>query len=95
VRVGIEQSPEVLSALSAASLMLLDADGDPANITLELTPDDGTVSRLLDALVPPQDGEAVIVAVNAPDGDQATAKVREALRRWGEIDAKVIGDERL
>jgi hypothetical protein len=35
------------------------------------------------------------VAVNAPDDGQATAKVREALRRWGEIDAKVIGDERL
>jgi hypothetical protein len=75
--------------------MVLDAGGDPANITVELRPDNGTVSRQLDTLVPPQGGEALIVAVNAADGDQAMARVREALRRWGEIDAQVIGDERL
>jgi hypothetical protein len=95
VRVGVEPSPEVVSALSAASLMALEGDGAPANITVELTPDGSAVSRLLDALAPPQDGDGLTVAVAAPDGGQATAKVREALRRWGEIEAEVIGDERL
>jgi hypothetical protein len=95
VKLGVEPSPEVLSALSAASVMMLDGEGDPGNLTVELTPDNGAVSRLLDALAPPQDNGVLTVAVNAPDGGQATTKVREALRRWGEIEAEVIGDERL
>jgi hypothetical protein len=95
VRVRVEQSAQVLSVLSAASLSVLDGDREPGNLTVELTPDNGSVTRLLDALVPPEGDGLLTAAVNARDAGQATARVREALRRWGEIEAEVIGDERL
>ena len=33
------------------------------------------------------------VAVNAPSPNEAVAKVREALRRWGEIALEVVAEE--
>ena len=51
-----------------------------------------TVTQVLDALSPP-DEQTTTVAVNAPSPSEAVGKVREALRRWGEIGLEVVAEE--
>jgi len=98
VRAELEQSPAVVSALTAASMAVQEPDshGELANTTLELKTPGGeeTVPEVLDALTPP-DAQATMVAVNAPSGDEAVARVREALARWGRIKVEVVGRDPL
>lgn len=58
IRAHIEPSPEVLSALGAASLTVheVSGDGDLPDVTVEIdpSPGDGTLNQLLDALSRPQ-----------------------------------------
>ena len=98
VRVEVERSPAVVSALTAASMTVQEpAYAELANTTLELeaSPQEETVTEVLDALSPPLDDETTTVAVNAPSGDEALTKVREALGRWGGLEVRLVGQEPL
>ena len=98
VKAEIEQSPAVVSALTAESMAVEEPASyvELANTTLELKASarEETVTQVLDALSPP-DEQTTTVAVNAPSPDEAVAKVREALRRWGEIALEVVAEEPL
>jgi hypothetical protein len=97
VRAQIEQSPAVVSALTAASMAVQEpgSDGELSNTTLELRASVGqdTVTQVLDALSPPPDELTTTVAVNAPSRQEAVAKVSEALRRWGDFGVEVVYEE--
>ena len=43
----------------------------------------------------PRRERPMTLAVNAPSAEEAIEEVRQALRRWGEIDAEVVGEESL
>jgi hypothetical protein len=97
VRADIERSPEVVSALSAASMAIQEPTqgADPDNTMLELGPSarDETVTQVLDALSPPSEEWTTVVAVNAPSREEAAARVGEALARWGDVGVRVLGEE--
>ena len=93
LRVELERSPEVVSALTAESMTVEEpsAEPEPANTTVSLKTDQHTRTEVLDALSPP----AMTVAVNAPTAEEAVGKVQDTLSRWGEIDIQIIDQESL
>jgi len=72
VHVSLEESPEIASALAAASISVVEAGvaDEPGSRGLTL-------------------------AVNGHGSDEALGEVRQALRRWGEIEAEVVHEEPL
>ena len=73
------------------------SDAQRADTSFELDEPGGeqAVTQLLDALSPPSDAHVTTVAVNAPSADEALAKVRETLSRWGDIPVDVVDEEPL
>ena len=99
VRVDIERSAEVVSALTAASMAIQEPmqGGELDNTTFELraSAGDETVTQVLDALSPPLEEWTTVVAVNAPGREEAAARVGEALARWGDVGVQVLDEEPL
>lgn len=98
IRALMERSSEVVSVLTAASMAVSNGHpSGPFDARVEVHDDSPgeAASKVTAALTLPPEAEPLTITVNAPTGEEALAKVREALGPWGDVPVELLGEEPL